>query len=324
MSSINKIGLSLFSGCGGSSLGYKMAGVDIKYANEFIPAASDTYKKNFPQTYVDTRDIRKVEPKDILETLKIKKSELDFFDGSPPCASFSTSGKREKGWGKIKKYSDSKQRTDDLFFEYIRLLDGIQPKIFIAENVSGLIKGKSKGYFNLFLKEFQKLNYNVKAACLDASYLEVPQMRKRVFFIGVRNDLKKEPIFPSYKARQTTEKVFSKNHFVEDECWKLPKCLIPEISKMKQGDGSKKFFNLYRCPLYKPSFTICATYGKSASVIHPYEDRFLSISELKEICSFPEDFILTGNYYQKAERLGRSVPPKMMYHIVNNLKEKIL
>ncbi|MCZ7641411.1 MAG: DNA cytosine methyltransferase [Verrucomicrobia bacterium] len=67
--------------------------------------------------------------------------------GSPPCASFSTAGKREKHWGKAKPYSDTVQRTDDLFFEYIRLIEGLKPRVFVAENVSGLVKGVAKGYF---------------------------------------------------------------------------------------------------------------------------------------------------------------------------------
>ena len=198
MNTIKK-GISFFSGCGGSSLGYTLAGVKILYANEFIPKAYETYKANFPNTYVDTRDIRTIKSQEILDIIKLKKGELDFLDGSPPCASFSTAGKRERDWGKVKKYSDSKQRTDDLFYEYIRMVKEIEPKIFIAENVSGLIQGKAKGYFNIFLNEFKKLNYNVKASLLDASYLEVPQSRKRVFIIGVRKDLKKQPSFPKKK-----------------------------------------------------------------------------------------------------------------------------
>lgn len=147
---MNRIGISFFSGCGGSSLGYNLAGVKILYANEFIPKAYETYKLNFPDTYMDTRDIRTINPEEILDIIKVKKGELDFLDGSPPCASFSTAGKREKNWGKVKAYSGTKQRTDDLFFEYIRMVKYIEPKIFIAENVSGLITGKAKGYFNIF------------------------------------------------------------------------------------------------------------------------------------------------------------------------------
>jgi len=188
--------ISTFSGCGGSSLGYKMAGFEVLWASEFIPAAQDTYRANHPGTILDTRDIRQVQAGDILEAIKMEPGELDLFDGSPPCASFSTAGKREEGWGKVKNYSDTKQRTDDLFFEYARLVKGVQPKVFVAENVSGLVKGTAKGYFLEILAALKECGYNVKAKLLDAQWLGVPQMRQRIVFVGVRNDLGLEPAFP--------------------------------------------------------------------------------------------------------------------------------
>lgn len=189
--------VSCFSGCGGSSLGYKMAGFRMLWANEFIPAAQEVYRLNHPSTILDTRDIRTVQPQDILDAIGMQAGELDLFDGSPPCASFSTAGKREASWGKVKQYSDTKQRTDDLFFEYARLLRGVQPKVFVAENVSGLVKGTAKGYFKDILKELKACGYTVKAQLLDAQWLGVPQMRQRIIFIGVREDLGVAPAFPS-------------------------------------------------------------------------------------------------------------------------------
>ena len=317
-------GISFFSGCGGSSLGYTLAGVKIIYANEFIPKASETYSANFPNTYMDTRDIRKIQPQEILDIIKLKKGELDFLDGSPPCASFSSAGKREKGWGKIKSYSDKSQRTDDLFYEYIRMIKHIQPKIFIAENVRGLIMGKSKGYFNLFLREFKKLNYNVKASLLDASYLGVPQMRKRVFIIGVRKDLDKQPVFPKKQKRLIVKDVYDRNYPIEDEAKKLSPSYLPYLNNLKQGEQPQKtFFNLKRNHLLRPSYTITATYGSGACVMHPFENRHMSIGELKDICSFPQDYKLLGSYRDKCERLGRSVPPNMMKNIVLTLKKEV-
>jgi len=188
--------VSTFSGCGGSCLGFKMAGFKVLWANEFIPAAQDTYRANHKGTILDTRDIRKVQASEILDAIGLSKGQLDVFEGSPPCASFSTAGKREAGWGKVKKYSDSCQRTDDLFFEYARLLNDLQPKVFIAENVSGLVKGTAKGYFLLILKALKECGYDVSAKVLDAQWLGVPQARQRLIFIGVRKDLGVEPRHP--------------------------------------------------------------------------------------------------------------------------------
>src|SRR5512139_3930873 len=87
--------ISTFSGCGGSCLGYRMAGFRVAWASEFIPAAADVYRANHPETTLDTRDIREVQPAEILSEINLKAGELDLMDGSPPCASFSTAGKRE-------------------------------------------------------------------------------------------------------------------------------------------------------------------------------------------------------------------------------------
>lgn len=190
--------VSTFSGCGGSSLGYRMAGFQVVWASEFVPAAQDTYRANMaPSTVLDTRDIRDVTPDDLLAGAGLGVGEIDLFDGSPPCASFSTAGKREASWGQTKKYSDTQQRTDDLFYEYARLVRGCQPRVFVAENVSGLVKGTAKGYFIKILGELRACGYQVKAKLLDAQWLGVPQARQRLIFVGVRNDLGRQPVFPT-------------------------------------------------------------------------------------------------------------------------------
>ena len=175
--------VSTFSGAGGSCLGYRMAGFKVLWASEFIAEAQATYKANHPNSILDTRDIRTVKPEEILQRIGIVKGAIDVLDGSPPCASFSTAGKREAGWGKVKAYSDKSQRTDDLFFEYARILRGLQPKVFIAENVSGLVKGTAKGYFLEILAELKACGYRVKAAVLNAAWLGVPQSRERLIFV---------------------------------------------------------------------------------------------------------------------------------------------
>lgn len=182
--------VSTFAGCGGSSLGYRMAGFRVLWANEFVEAARDCYRANMsPGTIVDNRDIREIQPEEILKRIGLKIGELDLLDGSPPCASFSTAGKRQKDWGKAKKYSDRVQRTDDLFWEFVRILRGLKPRVFVAENVSGLVKGVAKGYFLEILKELKDSGYRVKCKILDAQWLGVPQARQRTIFVGVREDL---------------------------------------------------------------------------------------------------------------------------------------
>lgn len=194
--------VSLFSGTGGSCLGYRMAGFEVVWANEFEPNAAENYRLNFPDTILDTRDIRKIGPEEILNSIGKGRGEIDLLDGSPPCQSFSTAGKRQKSWGKVTAHGDgTTQRSDDLFFEYARLLDGLKPKVFIAENVSGLAKGVAKGYFKEIFAALEKYGYVVKARLLDAQWLGVPQARQRIFFVGVHTDLAEKykigPVFPA-------------------------------------------------------------------------------------------------------------------------------
>lgn len=189
--------VSAFAGCGGSSTGYRMAGYRVLAAVEFVPAAQESYAANMaPYTQLVRRDVREVEAGELLELCGLERGELDVLDGSPPCEPFSSAGRRDKTWNQVVAYSGQRQRTDDLFFEYARLVDGLRPKVFVAENVSGLVKGRAKGYFLWILERLRGLGYRVQARVLDAQWLGVPQVRQRVIFVGVREDLGLDPAFP--------------------------------------------------------------------------------------------------------------------------------
>ena len=336
---------STFSGGGGSCLGYRMAGFYVAYANEFIEEAQKTYRANH-EAFLDTRDIRKVTPESVLEVLKMERGQLDLFDGSPPCCAFSTAGRREKGWNTQRDYSDgAKQRIDDLFFEYARLVRGIQPKTFVAENVSGLVKGTAKGYFKLILQELKDCGYEVKAALLDASRLGVPQKRQRLIFVGVRRDLAErfgvQPCFPKPLPYVYTLgdalKDFQQDE--EERRYRIAECAKYAIGSVlrKLPKNPKKplsgndvmgggYFSLVRESLREPCSTVCqrAGGGSVAGPCHPLEDRKFTVPELKRITSIPADFVLTGTYAQQWERLGRMVPPLMMKAVAETVRDQIL
>jgi len=453
--------VSTFSGAGGSCLGFRLAGFSVAWANEFVPAARDTYAANAePGTLISDADIRQISALDIVNATGIPIGEIDCLEGSPPCASFSTAGKREKKWGTVSRYSDTAQRSDDLFFEFVRLVRDLQPKTFVAENVSGLVKGTAKGYFKIILRAMIDAGYNVRARLLDAQWLGVPQKRQRIIFIGVRNDLDAEPRFPDplkyrYSVRdaipwlgsgdqiegatgfdrhadygtdipmgavQASRSVrvrygtgarpdrqgkeipldqplptvtagasgdnsgfaFSvetgtppapeppvritnrtKGDFAlpdvdalnepmatilgsgggRQQGWRIETGTPPapdppkrktiaerrrtavesgldvtgyaigdEWGKLKPGAQSGKFFSLVRTDPDDAAGTLTASGGDPsiATIMHPFERRKFSIPELRRICSFPDDFELTGTYAQQWERLGRAVPPLMM------------
>lgn len=330
IAALPKNGLSLvstFSGCGGSCLGYEMAGFKPGWASEFIPEARRTYLQNHPGVHVDDRDIRRVKPEEILERIGKKRGELDVLEGSPPCAAFSTAGDGKDSWEKMRKYSDTKQRTDDLFYEFARLVQGLQPRIFTAENVSGLAKGAAKGYFIAILKTLKSIGYAVEARLLDAQYLGVPQARQRVIFVGVRLDLGIAPRHPAplpyrYSVADAISWRSVQGQHIEREADLSPYATGVEWEKVAVGSASDKYLNLVRPAPGGPCATICQAGGGSgsASVAHPFRKRKFSILELKRLSGFPDDFVLTGTYKQQWERLGRAVPPPMMKAVAETVK----
>lgn len=327
--------ISTFSGCGGSSLGYRMAGYKVLWANEFIPAAADTYRANFASTILDTRDIREIQPNDILDATGLEAGQLDLMDGSPPCAAFSMAGQREDGWGKVKNYSDTTQRVDDLFWEYARLIRGIQPRVFVGENVAGLTKGKAKGYYLEILAALRDCGYQVQARLVDSQWLGVPQTRVRCIFVGVRNDLNLQPVFPTplpynYTLREALDGLDCSDDFRET--------ISPYMTKwwentepgrtLDEGhmrvDGKSSGMTKTRLCWDKVAPTIMARGGGTCDYYHPDMPKGMAIRELKRIGSFPDDFILTGNYKQQWERIGRAVPPVMMAAIASTIRDQIL
>jgi DNA (cytosine-5)-methyltransferase 1 len=417
-----------------------MAGFKVCWANEFIAPAQAVYRANFPDTPLDCRDIRIVEAGEILAATGLGVGELDLLDGSPPCASFSMAGKRQKGWGEVKNYSAGrKQRTEDLFFEYARLVKALQPRVFVAENVSGLVKGAGKGYFLDILAALKAAGYRVRSQLLDAQWLGVPQARQRLIFIGTRLDLAIDPAFPTprsyrYSVRDALPWIGAVEHangfnghamqdsgtpaatvqasravrvrvntkhgtrstgepaptvqthnrrgtqsemtlavepsqrvivrqgngnghsskrgqrlnlaepaptvvargnrysggtdqfIVEGESDMARFAVGRELDKLGQGETSDRYFQLVRASLAAPSPTITAEGRKAhaASVAHPTECRKFSIAELRRICAFPDDFVLTGTYAEQWERLGRAVPPVMMAAIAETIRDRVL
>lgn len=191
--------VSTFAGGGGTSTGHRIAGARILAAVEFVPAAADTYEANAaPYTKVLRRDVREITGREILRAIGKRRGQLDVLDGSPPCEPFSTAGTRDKHWGQEVAYSGQRQRTDDLLLEYARLVDEIRPRVFVAENVTGLVRGRAKGQFKRVMAALRDLGYDVQARVLDAQWLGVPQHRERVIIVGVRSNLRprRAPRFP--------------------------------------------------------------------------------------------------------------------------------
>lgn len=327
--------ISTFSGCGGSSLGYKLAGYDVKCAVEFIPNAAETYRINFPSVQVIEKDIRQISGKDLMGVTKIEPFELDILDGSPPCCDFSINGKREQGWGKIKKYSSKEQRVDDLFFEYCRIVKDLMPKVFVAENTKGLTLGNAQTILNKIVETLSDIGYNVRYQVLDASNYECPQQRERLILIGVRKDLLINPSFPKPINKLITTKDAIEdlmecgtdlvNHSVRDEQivkYFPPHCTNEDVIRIAKANNLKVFEQNFRRDRWnEPYYTIRQHHTRP---YHPIKNRLMSIDEAKRLQTFPDDFKLIHSPTQNWERIGRAVPPNLMKHIAKNIEIEIL
>lgn len=314
--------VSTFSGCGGSSLGYRLAGGKVLLAIEWDDNAVETYRLNFPNIPIYHGNICKLSIEECCNMAGIKAGELDVFDGSPPCQGFSVAGKREFG-----------DDRNQLFREYIRLLRGLQPKVFVMENVSGMIKGKMKLIFRDCLSEMKKSGYKVKARLLNAKWYNVAQSRQRLIFIGVREDLGIEPSYPKGKGpvitvRKAWEGVTNSDEEIKEATLKDSFAVAKVAKYLKPGQSCKnKYFNLVRCAWNKPSPTIAKVHGERlsmAGLMHPTEMRRPTIKELKRLGSFPDTFQFVGNFGERWACIGNAVPPNFMKAIAEHIRDNIL
>jgi DNA (cytosine-5)-methyltransferase 1 len=336
--------ISLFAGVGGGCIGAKLAGGKLLAINEFIEEAQRVYKINFPNTRVVPDDVRQVNGKKLLASVGLKVGELDLLMGSPPCSSFSTVGKREEGWGEVKAYSDTKQRTDDLFPEFARLLTEMQPKFFVAENVASLLEGKAKYLFgseqldmfgeqtngvakqeDTFFHQLTSAGYNIRYEVLNSKDFGVPQSRKRLIIVGVRNDINHRIKFPIPTTHNhiTLSEAFSGLINTEDELEEanIEKYAIYQASlDTPRGAKSTKYFSLIKQSPDKYAGTLTQTAGclSAASIVH-WDNRKFTVAESIKIMGFPKDIYLGDTYPNKIERLGRAITPSVYYYVISLL-----
>lgn len=316
--------ISTFAGCGGSSLGYSMAGFRELLAIEWDDNAAETFRINFPEIPVYQGDIAKITVEQILEMTGLQPGQLDVLDGSPPCQGFSTAGKRAM-----------EDPRNQLFLEYVRLLRGLKPKVFVMENVSGMVKGKMKLIFAEILRELKASGYRVSAKLLNAMYFQVPQSRERLIFIGVRNDFEIEPSHPAAIRRPfTTREAFSE---LEDFCDRPLSDVVAEYARYHPFGKCNTDPEIYRkikgslggCSSVKwarwngPLMTIIKTEIEVTGIVHPDRGRYLNTRELSRCGSFPDGFVFLDRK-SAVVRIGNSVPPLFMRAIATHVRKEIL
>jgi len=323
--------ISTFAGCGGSSLGYHLAGFRELLAVEWDQNAVDTFRLNFPDVPVYHGDIAKLTGAECMKLAGIGPGELDVFDGSPPCQGFSTAGKR--------KFDDPR---NSLFKEYARLLREIQPRVFVMENVTGMVKGVMKQAYLAIIAELRACGYRARGEVLNAMYFNVPQSRERVIIIGVRNDLGIEPTHPRPQTREITlRQAFA--GLPESDGTEIPypdwlanavreivrrettgnKTKATAFKKYKGTSGGA--FNFRRLDWNRSCTTIIKSFVSVSWLGHPDDRRFLNLGELKRCASFPDSFRFVGDFRKDiVARIGNSVPPNLMFAIASHIKKEIL
>lgn len=312
--------VSFFAGAGGLDLGFQKAGFDVVWANEYDKEIWETYEKNHKNTILDKRSIVDIPSNEV--------PDCDGIIGGPPCQSWSEAGSKR----------GIADKRGQLFYEFMRILADKKPKFFLAENVSGMLLPAHKDALSNIKQMFTDIGYNLSFQLLNVSDFGVPQDRKRVFFIGYRNDLGMKFQFPkssTIENKITLEDAINdlKDHVLpakEGNYTNGENCIVNNHEYMI-GGFSSMFMSRNRVRSWdEVSFTIQA--GGRHAPIHPQAPKMnfieqnvrefvrgkehlyrrLSVRECARVQTFPDDFIF---YYKSVvagyKMIGNAVPVKM-------------
>lgn len=320
--------ISLFAGCGGFDLGFRMAGFKVIWANEYDTAIHTTYRRNHPNVKLNTSDIRTLNISDI--------PNCDGIIGGPPCQSWSLGGKS------LGLYDERGQ----LVYEYIRIIKGKHPKFFIMENVPGMVSPRHIGAFKVFLDLFRSAGYRVKFELINAADFSIPQDRLRVFIVGIRNDIGLEYNFPvaSRKKRITLKQAIGNLLYpprpYNKDFVKQGEEVIPNHDYYIGGfDGKFMARNRVRGwqelsytiqaqaknePLHPqaPKMLYCSSDKRMFVPGHEKEYRRLSVRECARIQTFPDSFYFYYNNVKDGYKMvGNAVPPRLAFHLAKSIKD---
>lgn len=326
----SKNGLNVFGTfvCGGgSTMGYKLAGFNHLGGVEIDKRMGHIYQTNHDPKYFYLEDIRDFNQRTDLPS---ELFNVDLLDGSPPCSTFSMSGKREKAWGVEKHFREGqkKQILDDLVFVYCDTIAKLRPKVAILENVCGIVAGRAKGYTIEIVERLNKIGYEVQIFQLNSATMGVPQARERIFFIARRKDLN----LPSLSLNFNEKPICFGD--VVDKCSTTHKPLWPSIQLrwpfVERGDQNLKFadakyrnlstYNAFFSTSVLYDYSVPPTLTSSGTTVYYEEIRNLNDTEYSRMSSFPTDFDYCGSDVRYV--CGMSVPPLMTASIANEIRNQ--
>ena len=320
--------IDLFSGAGGMSLGLDQAGFNNIFSVDIEPSFCETYKTNFPKHNLIQKDISKLSNEEIKAL--IGNQIIDVIVGGPPCQGFSMAGNIGR------KFIDDSR--NQLFREFARIVEIVQPSYFVMENVARLFthnKGETK---KEIIELFKKMNYNVDCKVVNTADFGIPQVRNRVLFIGnkISNNIVfptktvdkpisiKEAIdklpklksgekskIPNHISMKHSEQMLEKMKYVSDGGNRNE---IPEFIRPKSGDVRKYI----RYKSTEPA--VCVT-GDMRKIFHYSQNRALTVRELATLQTFPLDFVFKGSTISQQQQVGNSVPPVLAKEIALTIKK---
>jgi len=350
--------IDLFSGCGGSALGFRQAGFRIKVALDIDPRTTKTFKLNFPESKVITSDVSYVSGSELLKAACVRDGRGIIVIACPPCQGFSSARRK------------SERLTDPrnmIIYEFLRIMNEIVPYAFVMENVPGLANGVGKPIFLNILHQLKSLGYYMIHGIVDTADYGIPQRRKRLVLIGV-NDSKVRLIFP---PKTNHDPNFSGRYLSP---WITVKETIGDLPKIKAGEKSqtnplhtapnlsdlnlkrikatprnggsrdswhenlilechkkiKGYKDIYgRMNWNRPSPTItagCVMISKGRFG-HPEQNRAISLQEAARLQTFPDSFVFTGGIQEIASQIGNAVPPllarKIAFSLIKSIEESL-
>lgn len=313
--------VSLFSGSGGMDLGFRQEGFELAWANDTNHWACETFKKNFGDHIVEGS---------IVDVPNSAIPSCDVVLGGFPCQDFSMLWKR----------MGLKTDRGNLYRQFVRVVLDKKPKLFVAENVKGIMSANGGKAVDQIKKDFEKAGYSVSVNQINFANYGAPQLRERVLIIGVRKDLKKEFKLPapthapgSYVTAKEALKGVKKVPF-NNEHQKITPSTVAKLRIIPPGGNftsipkdSPHYVKGMISHVYrrlhpdKPSTTIIAGGGGGTWGYHYEEFRPLTNRERARLFGYPDDFIFEGSITEVRRQIGNSVPPAGIKPIARAIKQ---
>ena len=348
-------GIALFSGCGGMTLGFEAAGVDLVGHVEIAESANRIYVENFPNSKLLGKDICAISDND-LKQWKSEFGNIDIIVGGPPCQGFSLAGKRNP--------EDERNR---LYEQYVRIVSAIRPKVFVMENVALMTSMKDKNgilFIDKIEKSFSEQGYSIVKRIVNAYEYGVPQSRERVILVGVRKDLNKSFVFemPQYSLEMSSHQIQlwgeqkktltfrdatadlqsvenGEKSYTDPLHWAIthPEHVIKWLKDVPEGHSAHEnknpelrppsgFNTTYKRNVWdEPCSTISTNFSMISGCrnVHPTNTRALTIREAARVQSFPDKFVFCGNWGDIRKAIGNAVPPILARTIAEEIIKQI-